>query len=61
MLAYTTVTDIVQLPSALEAVVYLAGLVFVLVSPYLFFKLMDKFNAATKSSQKAANDHPSEL
>ena len=55
MLAYTTITDIVQLPSALEAVVYLTGLVIVLIGPYLFFSLMDKFSAVTNSSKKSTH------
>ncbi|MBE9064527.1 hypothetical protein [cf. Phormidesmis sp. LEGE 11477] len=61
MLAYTTVSNIIQLPSALESVVYLAGLVVVLAAPYLFFNLVDKFNAATKPAQKTTSDRPSEL
>ncbi|MEM8505100.1 MAG: hypothetical protein AAF716_18335 [Cyanobacteria bacterium P01_D01_bin.1] len=55
MLAYTTVTDIFQLPTALEAIVYLGGLAFVLVSPYLFLSTMDKISAATKPSQEIAS------
>ena len=61
MLANTTITSVIQLPSALEAVVYLAGLAIVLAAPYLFFSLVDKFSSATKPARKAASDHPSEL
>ena len=52
MLAYTTVTDIFQMPTALEATVYLGGLVFILVGPYLFFNVMDRISAANKPAQK---------
>ncbi|EDX86982.1 hypothetical protein S7335_4689 [Synechococcus sp. PCC 7335] len=61
MLAYTTITDVIQLPSALEAVVYLAGLAIVLAAPYLFFNLVDKFSSATKPSQNAVSDRLNEL
>ena len=55
MLAYTTITDIVQLPTGLEVAVYLGGLVFILVCPYLFLTLVDRFSAATKPSKGAAS------
>ena len=53
MLAYTTVTDIFQLPTALELTVYLGGLVFVLACPYLFLSLMDRISAAKRSRKTA--------
>jgi len=52
MLAYTTVSDIFVAPSALEAAVYLGGLVFLLAAPYLFLGIVDKFNKASKSLKK---------
>ncbi len=54
MLAYTTVTDLVQMPTALESIVYLGGLVFILVCPYLIFNVMDRISAANKPAQKKA-------
>ncbi len=60
MLAYTTLVDIVQLPTALETVVYVGGLVFVLVCPYLFLNLMDRVSAANKPSQDPAADSKSD-
>ncbi len=49
MLAYTTVSDIFVAPTALEAAVYLGGLVFLLACPYLFLGAMDKFTQAKES------------
>lgn len=60
MLAYTTVTDIFQLPTAIEATVYLGGLVFILICPYLFLWAIDKASTATKSAQKAVDANQAE-
>lgn len=41
MLAYTTVSDLFYLPSALEVAVYIGGLLFLMACPYLFLWLID--------------------
>ncbi|MGD1895812.1 MAG: hypothetical protein ACFB16_02555 [Phormidesmis sp.] len=49
MLAYTTISDLFYVPTALEVVVYIGGLIFLMASPYLFLSLMDlRRNAAAK-------------
>ncbi|MEL6552203.1 MAG: hypothetical protein AAFQ63_01885 [Cyanobacteria bacterium J06621_11] len=55
MLAYTTVSDLFELPSVLEAVVYLGGLLFVLACPYLFLWLMDLLRHRTPENQTATD------
>ncbi|MGB3791044.1 MAG: hypothetical protein WA949_23765 [Phormidesmis sp.] len=60
MLAYTTLTDILQLPTALKALVYAGGLVFILVCPYFVLNLVDKVNAPTKPSQDDASSGQSD-
>jgi len=49
MLAYTTVSDYIHMPSALEAAVYMAGFVVVLTLPTIVFGIID--SRAAKSSQ----------
>ena len=56
MLAYTTVSDLFVVPSALEAVVYLGGLLFVLACPYLFLSIVDKLSHANKNRQEQAQN-----
>jgi len=58
MLAYTTVSDIFVAPTTLEAVVYLAGLVFVLACPYLFLSMMDKVSRAKNNFKKPSQSSP---
>lgn len=58
MLAYTTVSDIFVAPTAIEAAVYLGGLVFVLACPYLFLGMMDKLNQAKKSFKEQPQGSP---
>lgn len=41
MLAYTTVSDLFDLPSAFEAIGYIGGLLLVMACPYLFLWLVD--------------------
>ncbi len=55
MLAYTTVSDLFYLPTALEAAVYIGGLLFVLASPYLFLGLIDMRRGASEK-HKATTD-----
>ncbi|MGD1865627.1 MAG: hypothetical protein ACFB0D_13835 [Phormidesmis sp.] len=58
MLAYTTVSDIFVAPTALEAIVYIGGLLFVLACPYLFLSIMDKFSRANKGLKEQAQSSP---
>lgn len=52
MLAYTTISDFFYLPTALEAAVYIGGLLFLMATPYLFLALMDL------RRQAASKQHP---
>lgn len=53
MLAYTTLSDFIHLPSGLEVAVYMAGFVAVLTLPTIVFGIID--SRAAKSSQKTKN------
>ncbi len=50
MLAYTTVSNSIHLPSPLEAAVYMAGFVAVLTLPTIIFGIID--------SKTSSNDKP---
>jgi len=54
MLAYTTASDLFYMPTALEAAVYIGGLLLVLAAPYLFLGLLDKRRAAQTQSKTSA-------
>jgi len=59
MLAYTTVSDYFYLPTALEAAVYIGGLLFLLACPYLFLGLLDTRRTSAKEHQ-APTDTPAQ-
>lgn len=50
MLAYTTISDLIHLPSALEVTVYMAGFVAVLTLPTIVFGIID--SRAAKASRR---------
>ncbi|MGB7088122.1 MAG: hypothetical protein WBD47_21375 [Phormidesmis sp.] len=50
MLAYSTVSSLIQIPSAIEVAVYMVGLVAVVALPSLLFSLSDR--RTNQSSQK---------
>lgn len=52
MLAYTTVSDLFYIPTALEAAIYLGGLLFLMACPYVFVAVADKVMSALKQARK---------
>lgn len=54
MLAYTTVSDLFYMPTALEATVYFGGFLFVLALPYLFLGIIDRLSAAKTEADNNA-------
>lgn len=55
MLAYTTISDFIHLPSGLEVAVYAAGFVAVLTLPTIVFGIIDSRAAKSNSdSQKVS-------
>lgn len=57
MLAYTTLSDWLYVPSAFEAAVYFSGFVVVLTLPTLVFGILD--SRAAKASDKIKSSEPS--
>lgn len=58
MLAYTTATDFITLPTGLEAAIYIAGLLVLMACPYVFLFAIDKLNALKQMNtlrQKSAH------
>ncbi|MEL6352386.1 MAG: hypothetical protein AAFR58_11525 [Cyanobacteria bacterium J06627_28] len=55
MLAYTTATDFITLPTGLEAAIYIAGLLVLMACPYLFLFAVDRLNALKQMSTKQMN------
>ncbi len=51
MLAYTTISDFIHLPSGLEVAVYAAGFIAVLTLPTFVFGILDS------RAEKAASDN----
>ncbi len=51
MLAYTTVSDFLYLPTGLETAVYIGGLIFVLACPYIVLGLVDMSRNAAQKRQ----------